>query len=136
MSTVKDKFIKFYLSLKSLRRPKLALLSLKSIRDTRILSNKEHIQKASNWLLLSQENSPEGKGYSRGFYLFKQEGWDKAYIETTGYIIPSLIQAGEYLNDQRFIDSALNAGRWLLSVQKPNGAFTSIDNDTELAFYR
>lgn len=108
------------------------LLFFKYIRNEDIYENDKHILLAANWLLKAQETGGDD-GYSRGFYLYKS-GWDKSYIETTGYIIPTMLEVYEKTKDERYYESAYKAGIWLLGVQKDNGAFTDIDNDIELVF--
>lgn len=47
-------------------------------------------------------------------------GYGKPYPECTGYIIPSLLQWGE-------TEAAETLGKWLLTVQNPNGSFMGLD---------
>ncbi len=112
--------------------PKETLIANKYTTDTTILSNEEHIRLACNWLLLSQEKSGDD-GYSRQYSLFNKK-WDRGYIETTGYIIPSLIEAGKKLNEKKYIDSALKAGEWLLKIQNNDGSFSDIDEGSPQVF--
>jgi glycosyltransferase involved in cell wall biosynthesis/ubiquinone/menaquinone biosynthesis C-methylase UbiE len=49
------------------------------------------------------------------------------YPEITGYLIPTLLEAGER-------DLALNFARWLMSVQRPDGSFTGPGVDISFAF--
>lgn len=50
--------------------------------------------------------------------------WSRAYPETTGYIIPTLLElAGEY-PELAARDLALRAGEWLLSLQHADGWWT------------
>jgi len=79
---------------------------------------------AANWLLKAQQKAPDGQGYSRSYSLIF--GWDRCYIETTGYIIPTLLDVGRDLGVARYRQSAFKAAEWLLSVQTPEGAFTDI----------
>lgn len=115
-----------------IKRPFYFINFLRNIRNEDILDNDKHIELAANWLLKAQSNGNDN-GYSRGFYLYKN-GWDKSYIETTGYIIPTLLNVTKYLCNDRYKTSALKAGEWLLTVQKPNGSFTDIDGNQELVF--
>lgn len=48
-------------------------------------------------------------------------GWSDAYPETTGYIIPTLIEMGRRLDMPEARDAALDAARWLISIQAPDG---------------
>jgi len=120
------------LFLSLLKNPISSLDFFKSIRTEEIYENDIHIKLASDWLLKAQEVGADN-GYSRGFYLYKN-GWDKSYIETTGYIIPTLLNVYLLTKDNRYKKSALKAGEWLLYIQKENGAFTDIDKDIELVF--
>jgi SAM-dependent methyltransferase len=104
----------------------------KSIYAEEIYENREHIELAADWLLKAQEVG-EDTGYSRGFYLYKG-GWDKSYIETTGYIIPTMLDVADYLDDRTYFYSAQKAGEWLLEIQKPSGSFSGIDDEKELVF--
>lgn len=85
-------------------------------RDCRTLrpSNRpdqEHIKAALAWLCRAQDAVPGG--VSAGY--FCKRGWMPAYPETTGYIIPTLLQAG-------YVDRALALGEWEIEVQLPSGA--------------
>ncbi len=97
-----------------------------------ILSNREHIMLASEWLLLSQQMSESG-GYSRAYNVLKKS-WDAAYVETTGYIIPTLYEVYKATGELKFKESVIAAGKWLLEVQKKDGAFCDIDVGKALAF--
>ncbi len=114
------------------RRPTELLTGLASMRGTEVFENAQHLRLAADWLLRSQEMAPDGAGYSRGFYLSK--GWDKGYIETTGYIIPTMLQLAERFSDETYRKSALDAGKWLLSKQNLDGSFCDIDRGIPLAF--
>ena len=70
----------------------------------------------------------------RAALLPRQADWDKAYIETTGYIIPTLLRAADHASDERYRDSAFRAGRWLLSVQNADGSFNDIDRNVPMVF--
>jgi len=130
---LKKKFISLRLLLLSLVKSPIAFISfIKAIRNEEIYENRKHIEMASNWLLKAQEVGPDN-GYSRGFYLYKG-GWDKSYIETTGYIIQTLLAVFELTKNDKYKVSALDAGEWLLNIQSASGAFTDIDKDIELVF--
>jgi SAM-dependent methyltransferase len=106
-------------------------LAAKAMIHQPVLPTRVHLRLGADWLLKAQKNSPDA-GYSRLYCLYS--GWDQSYIETTGYIIPTLFDVATYLNDRRFSDSALNAGQWLLSMQQISGAFTDIDLHAPQAF--
>jgi len=130
---MKSRLLKFRLLLLSLIKHSLSFfIFFKNIRGEQVYDDDKHIEFASDWLLQAQQVGIDN-GYSRGFYLYK-EGWDKSYIETTGYIIPTLLEVYKHTNDIRYRESALLAGEWLLEVQKKSGAFSDIDKDIELVF--
>ncbi len=94
-----------------------------------ILTNKKHIVLSANWLLYMQNKD---NGYSRKISLIK--GRDNSYIETTGYIIPTLFNVGRYLKEDKYKKSAIKAGEWLLDIQNSNGSFSEIDDNRPFAF--
>jgi SAM-dependent methyltransferase len=96
-----------------------------SIKDNRL-----HIKAGCGWLTLAQQKG--GGGFSRKYCLYG--GWDEPYIETTGYIIPTMLAAGRVLEDARLIEGAKSAAHWLLGMQMKNGAFSDADTGLEQAF--
>jgi len=96
----------------------------------KISENRVHIRAAVEWLMKALETG--GGGFSRRYCLY--EGWDKPYIETTGYIIPTMIAAGRYLNDEAAVEGGKRAAYWLLGVQKDNGSFFDADTGREQVF--
>src|SRR5437016_2411009 len=98
---------------------------LLSMRNQRVLSTREHLQLCAEWLLHSQNVIEEG-GYVASYSLVT--GLRCAYIETTGYIIPTMFDLAVRLSDVRCRESASRAGEWLLSVQQADGSFTDIDH--------
>ena len=120
---------KLYGFLHSLKYPDILKESIFSIFDERVYENKFHLELAGEWLLWMQN---EDRGYSRKFSFIN--GRDKSYIETTGYIIPTLINLGEYLKEEKFTNSALRAGEFLLSVQNADGSFSEIDGGKPFVF--
>jgi ubiquinone/menaquinone biosynthesis C-methylase UbiE len=115
--------------IRALKYPKELYLSTKYMFNQRVSSTKEHIKLSADWLLRIQNGDG---GYSRKFSLIG--GWDKSYIETTGYIIPTLFEVAEYLEEDRYKKSALKAGEWLLSVQNDDGSFSEIDTGKPFVF--
>ncbi len=77
------------------------------------------LRNAIGYLLRAQEHGPDaGMG---SYHLVN--GWGASYPETTGYAIPTLIQAGQFMAWQEPLDAALRAAEWLLSVQRPDGGW-------------
>ena len=132
MKKVKQFILRFKLLLFSIiKSPMLFIVFLKHYRNENIYTNETHMKMASDWLLLAQEANKDG-GYSRGFYLHK--GWDKSYIETTGYIIPTLLNMSIHSHNTVYKKSAFRAGEWLLNIQNKDGSFDDIDNNIKLVF--
>lgn len=114
------------------------LLNARFIRSVRsqmagkgkIEENSIHLRAGIAWLIRAQEKG--GGGFARKFCL--HTGWDKPYIETTGYIIPTILSAGKFLGDLRCIEAARTASDWLVGVQAESGAFRDIDTGDEQVF--
>ncbi|MEO1927627.1 MAG: methyltransferase domain-containing protein [Nautiliaceae bacterium] len=126
---MKQTLYKIYGFLHSLKYPFVLKEAIYSIFDEKVENNRFHMELAGEWLLYMQNSDG---GYSRKFSFIS--GRDKSYIETTGYIIPSLINLGEHLNEGKFINSALKAGEFLLKVQNSNGSFSEIDTNRPFVF--
>ncbi|MEG2069847.1 MAG: glycoside hydrolase family 127 protein [Bacteroidales bacterium] len=97
-------------------------------------SDKEKaLEKAIAWLLYAQESMvDEGFG---SYHLLN--GWSSSYVETTGYIIPTLLQYGILKNNSDIIRKALAAADWLITVQKESGGWQGEcidDNRAEVVF--
>ena len=116
------KFVKLVLAF--FKHPYLTLSSLQNVSTPNSISDRESLIKAADWLINSQ-NKNNDSGYSRKYSLCSD--WDKSYIETSGYIIPSMYLTGIYLDNNKYIESAINASEWLLTVQNKKGFFTDID---------
>jgi len=115
--------------LNSLKYPKELFYAFKYMFNEKVFNNRIHIKLASDWLVFMQNSDG---GYSRKFSLIN--GRDKSYIETTGYIIPTLWNVGEYLKEKKYIDSAKKAGEFLLNFQNEDGSFSEIDTNKPFAF--
>lgn len=97
--------------------------SLLAMRNTDIHENIYHLKLAGDWLLKAQSVNDDG-GYSHSYSIYN--GWGKSYPETTGYIIPTMLNLGEYLNNEQYISSAIKSGNWLLKIQQSDGSFPDI----------
>jgi hypothetical protein len=53
-------------------------------------------------------------------------GWQKAYPETTGYLIETLLDYAELKQDDSLRELAFQCANWLVSVQFPSGAFPGL----------
>jgi hypothetical protein len=75
--------------------------------------------RAVNWLLKAQLSTPDdGMG---SYHLVN--GWSSSYPETTGYIIPTLLQFASTRNDDNIRAAAIRAANWLVSIQRPPGGW-------------
>lgn len=59
-----------------------------------------------------------------GTFYFKS-GWTSSYPETTGYIVPTLLEYAEFKNQSEFEAIAKKALDWLISIQKASGGWQS-----------
>ncbi len=80
------------------------------------------IVECTEWLCRAQDFSTSlDGGIARHYSLI--DGWGASYPETTGYIIPTLIESGKWLHNQSLRARAKRALDWLVSIQFPDGAF-------------
>lgn len=54
------------------------------------------------------------------------KGWEKAYPETTGYIIETLLDYHQILRENWLLEYALKCTDWLCQIQMKNGAFMGL----------
>jgi hypothetical protein len=74
---------------------------------------------AIDWLLRAQASTPDdGMG---SYHLVK--GWSASYPETTGYIIPTLLQYAGDRNDSNIAGAAVRAADWLMAIQHASGGW-------------
>lgn len=71
------------------------------------------------WLCQAQDATDCG-GFARAFSLIM--GWELPYPETTGYIIPTLLDAAGQFPEFNLQERAQKAGHWLSKVQFTSGA--------------
>jgi hypothetical protein len=80
------------------------------------------VSEAIAWLGRAQDNSTSHDGgVARDFSLIK--GWNASYPETTGYIIPTMLDYAKRVNDASLRDRAKVMLNWLVSIQFPEGGF-------------
>ena len=79
-----------------------------------------HFEAAVDWLLRSIQ-ACEGQASSKGYRFGK--GWMPPYRETTGYIIPTLLDVAERRSRPELNAIANRLGDWLARVQEPDGGF-------------
>jgi hypothetical protein len=86
---------------------------------------RERMQAAAAWLLRAQDATPDD-GVSLGYFPFHRgagtSGWLPSYPETTGYIIPSLLQYAGVVRDASITERARRMAVWETTIQMPSGA--------------
>jgi len=89
----------------------------KSLKEPGIIRYyNDHLNLSIKWILKSIRGSGGSSAY------FSLLGWSKPYPETTGYIIPTLINYSRKQEEPgRILRSAESLGEWLLSIQKSKG---------------
>jgi len=75
------------------------------------------------WLCVAQDRSRSADGgVARDYSLLR--GWASSYPETTGYIIPTLLEAARRRGHAEWSERARRMADWLVAIQLPDGAFT------------
>jgi hypothetical protein len=77
------------------------------------------MQAAIDWIKHAQDVSRSG-GVAAGYTLGR--GWGPPYPETTGYIIPTLLDYWSFSKDEDCKLRALRMARWLVGIQGKNGS--------------
>lgn len=80
---------------------------------------REPLGKAVSWLLHAQEMMTDG-GFG-SYHLV--EGWSSSYPETTGYIIPTLLEYFRRTGEKTVEEAALKAAGFLVGIQRPFGGW-------------
>ena len=104
-------------------------------RSAPLRSLEVHRRAAIDWLLEANAAAPGRQGFSLGYFL-DQAAWQPAYIETTGYILPTLLRAMRH-DDYRAaeIEAALRrSAAWLVHIQFSDGAFGGATKHLPAAF--
>lgn len=74
------------------------------------------------WLIRSQDESlSKDGGSARDYSLIK--GWASSYPETSGYIVPTLIEYADRTQDESLLSRARRMLDWLVAIQFPEGGF-------------
>lgn len=79
-----------------------------------------HVDAAVGWLCRSQD-ATDGGGSAACYNLVL--GWEDAYPETTGYIVPTLYDVADRFDRPALADRAERMASWLVDVQLESGAF-------------
>jgi hypothetical protein len=122
--------LRFYLGQKVINNTTINPWSSKSYSEE---ERDMALEKAIQWLIHSQDSmSDDGFG---SYHLINR--WSSSYVETTGYIIPSILSYGIYKNNNDIINKAIIAADWLLEIQKKSGGWQGEcinDNRPEVVF--
>jgi hypothetical protein len=79
-----------------------------------------HLDAAIDWLCRSQDVT--GTGGSAATYNLLL-GWEGAYPETSGYIVPTLFGYADLRGDEAVRQRAFEMAEWVRSTQHPSGSF-------------
>jgi hypothetical protein len=80
------------------------------------------IHAAAKWLARAQDNCRAASGgVAFGYNLI--DGWGAAYPETTGYIVPTMLDYASWSGDDTARARAKRMLDWLVSIQHPDGWF-------------
>lgn len=82
----------------------------------------EHLDATMGWLLVAHDKGGR-RGVSAGYSVL--DGWLPPYPETTGYIIPTVLDYARETGRQELRDRALDMAAWEVEVQLPSGAVRS-----------
>lgn len=74
------------------------------------------------WLYRAQDCSPEKDGGCARHYSLL-DGWGHSYPETTGYIVPTLLDWGTRTGNSEAFDRARRMLEWFKTIQLPGGGF-------------
>lgn len=90
----------------------------------RPMNDRVHLDAAVTFIVRSIE-SGNGRASSKAYRIGK--GWLPPYRETTGYLIPTLLDLAEHLDQPTLASTAERIGEWLSEVQEPSGGFIEHD---------
>lgn len=81
--------------------------------------NRRHLDETVGWLKCAQD-ATGNDGVARAYSLY--EGWQRAYPETTGYIIPTFFEYARFTGDSDYVQRAIRMADWEEKIQMENGA--------------
>ncbi|WP_395403792.1 hypothetical protein ACHMW6_33820 [Pseudoduganella sp. UC29_106] len=80
------------------------------------------IDACTDWLCAAQDNSATADGgVARDYSLIK--GWASSYPETTGYVVPTVIDMAQRRNSAELHARARRMLDWFVAIQFPEGGF-------------
>src|SRR5712691_1993037 len=105
--------------LAGLMRPQAVAVLLGDLRPRRPRSDAAHLSAVMAWLRQAQD-ACGGRGVAARYDV--AAGWEPAYPETTGYIVPTLLHHAELFDELDSRQRARELGDWLLTVQASDGS--------------
>ncbi|ABK43099.1 conserved hypothetical protein [Magnetococcus marinus MC-1] len=89
-------------------------------------SDEDHLRGALAWLCRAHDSTAQ-RGVARGYaaawnFHFDARGWQPAYPETTGYLIPTFMDVALQQGQDALMQRALGMADWEIEVQLPSGA--------------
>lgn len=95
------------------------------------INNDAHLKDAVAWLYRAHDATPD-RGVSHSYLIGR--GWMPSYPETTGYIIPTLINWHKITSDDEARERALEMADWECTVQLENGAIPGLSTGEPVVF--
>lgn len=87
-------------------------------------ARQQSLELSLNWLIRSIDINTGGSRANYSMLFNGLRGWSGPYPETTGYIIPTFLNAAHDFSAYSLLkEKAYNMGEWLLSIQFEDGAF-------------
>jgi hypothetical protein len=80
------------------------------------------VREAIAWLCRAQDCSTTADGGVARHYSLVS-GWGPSYPETTGYIVPTILDYAEAIGDNELLKRGKRMLDWLLAIQFPDGSF-------------
>jgi ubiquinone/menaquinone biosynthesis C-methylase UbiE len=112
-------------------RPGQVMSAFRGMIDQGVASDRQHLNWVGDAVLRYGRNSRDG-GYAVSYSLI--HGWAHGYVETTGYLVPTMLDLAQALDRPELRESALAQGPWLLGHQRADGSFPDINRQVSAAF--
>ena len=80
------------------------------------------ITATARWLARAQDLSASNDGGVARHFSVRTD-WSASYPETTGYVVPTMLELARRSGDREYLDRARRMLDWLRSIQMPSGAF-------------
>jgi uncharacterized protein YyaL (SSP411 family) len=110
---------------------KLSVLSRDYLGRAQPAKTSSHLQAAVEWIYRAQDATPD-RGVSHSYVI--GGGWLRSYPETTGYIIPTLLNINFLTGDSEARQRALEMADWELSARLESGAIPSLVDRQPVVF--